>query len=654
MKAIVMFTALAASASAFALVFDAPTSVEKTAKGWSFTYIARQPETVNFVVIDEVGAKVGRWRIFGDGWEFLRGEKMGSLFAVNLPHEHKLSNLRIEVEAAEKPVFRTVEAKRVPYADAIDPRLFRVVQEDETTVLADFGRDTAVAGVSYPADVGELKTYTGWSPDFADQKWSECGDELVAWPRTEAGGSVSEFNRIERGKRFFRVHAEKPIDAGKLVFDVKPYGFMKHLTDETWEQKLKRLKWWQDARFGLFIHFGLYAVPARHEWVKTYEKIPEKKYDEYFRSFDPSRLDMKKWAKAAKAAGMKYAVITARHHEGFSLFDTAFSDYKSTNTPFGRDIIREFVDAFRAEGLRVGFYYSLLDWHHPDYPVDDVHPLRKGALDDYSFGKSGAYDEINRTRDIAKYRQFMKNQITELLTKYGKIDIIWYDFSYPHIGGGKNRRDWDSEGIVRLTKELQPDIIIDNRLDLPDYEDGWDFATPEQNRSASTPTFAGREWPWETCQTFSGSWGYHRDEMTWKSSFQCIEQLIYTVSKGGNVIMNVGPTAAGEFDYRALERLADYGRWMEANGESIYGCTKAPPEFVAPNATHLTYNPTTRKLYMHMLMWPFGNIDIPFAERVAYARLLNDKSEIPLSYGSLRLPVMKPPFEIPVIEFTLR
>ena len=636
----------------FGDVFESPAAVEKTEKGWSFRFAPRGEEKVNFVSIGTVEGEIGKWSVKADGWEFARGEGMKSGFATHFPHEHLMTMLEIEVEAAKRPVLNGVEAKMVPYADVVDPKLFKLTQLDANTVFADFGRDIAIAGVSYPENLGKLDVWASWSPDFAAP-----GDEAGRiYGRTLAkdGATVNEFNAIHRGDSRYVVRSDKPIDAKKLVFDVKPYGYMKHITSETWEQKLQRLAWWQEARFGLFIHFGLYATPARQEWVKTLEQIPESKYDEFFNSFNPDRFDAKAWAKAAKAAGMKYAVLTTRHHEGFSLFDTKFSDYKITNTPFKRDLVKEFVDAFRAEGLKVGFYYSLLDWHHPDYPIDDVHPLRKGNLNGYENGRSGAYDEVNKTRDMAKYRAFMKNQITELLTNYGKIDIIWYDFSYPNWGGGKGRLDWDSEGIIRLTKKLQPEIIIDNRLDLPDYEDGWDFATPEQNRSASTPTFAGREWPWETCQTFSGSWGYARDEKSWKSAFQCIEQLVYTVSKGGNVIMNVGPTAAGEFDYRALERLADYGRWLHANGDSIYGCTKAPPEFVAPNGTHLTYNPRTRKLYMHMLSWPFGNVRIGFGDKVAYARLLNDKSEVKVEYGNVWLPVDKPPFEIPVIEFTLK
>ena len=423
MKSMIALGAVVAACVSFGDVFESPAAVEKTEKGWSFRFAPRGEEKVNFVSIGTVEGEIGKGSVKADGWEFARGEGMKSGFETHFPHEHLMTMLEIEVESAKRPVLKGVEAKMVPYADAVDPKLFKLTQLDANTVFADFGRDIAIAGVSYPENLGKLDVWASWSPDFAAP-----GDEAGRiYGRTFAkdGATVNEFNAIHRGDSRYVVRSDKPIDAKKLVFDVKPYGYMKHITSETWEQKLQRLAWWQEARFGLFIHFGLYATPARQEWVKTLEQIPESKYDEFFKSFNPDRFDAKAWAKAAKAAGMKYAVLTTRHHEGFSLFDTKFSDYKITNTPFKRDLVKEFVDAFRAEGLKVGFYYSLLDWHHPDYPIDDVHPLRKGKLTDSGNGRSGAYDEVNKTRDIAKYRAFMKNQITELLTNYGKIDIVY-------------------------------------------------------------------------------------------------------------------------------------------------------------------------------------------------------------------------------------
>lgn len=184
-------------------------------------------------------------------------------------------------------------------------------------------------------------------------------------------------------------------------------------------------EWFTASRFGMFIHWGLYALPARHEWVKNREEIPEAHYQKYFEHFNPDLYDPKDWARQAKAAGMKYAVLTTKHHEGFCMWDTQYSDYKCTNTPAGRDLVREYVDAFRAEGLHIGFYYSLIDWHHPQFPIDMNHPRRDDP---------DAYEQ-SKDRDMRVYAEYMRNQVRELLTNYGKIDILWFDFSYSSNNG---------------------------------------------------------------------------------------------------------------------------------------------------------------------------------------------------------------------------
>jgi len=426
------------------------------------------------------------------------------------------------------------------------------------------------------------------------------------------------------------------------------------LPKETEAQKTQRMKWWTDARFGMFIHWGLYASPARHEWVKNYERMTNEQYQKYFDIFNPDMYNPKEWARMAKEAGMKYVVLTAKHHEGFCLWDSKFTDYKATNTPFGRDIIKEYVEAFRAEGLKVGFYYSLIDWHHPDFTIDRNHPQRQQY--------DTAYARLNKGKDMNRYREYMKNQVRELLTNYGEISIIWFDFSYPGKNG-KGRDDWDSENLLKLTRSLQPGIIVDDRLDLKDVEGGWDFTTPEQYKVDKWPEYNGKKIPWETCQTFSGSWGYYRDETSWKNNAQLLELLIESVGKGGNLLLNVGPTARGVFDYRAQERLKSMGEWMKYNGRSIYGCTEAPSEFRVPDNTRLTYNPVTNRLYIHLLAYPMGNIRLDgMADKVKYVQFLHDASEIRFSRGSgenagnlnLSLPILKPPVEIPVIEVFLK
>jgi len=426
------------------------------------------------------------------------------------------------------------------------------------------------------------------------------------------------------------------------------------LPKETEAQKMQRMKWWTDARFGMFIHWGLYAMPARHEWVKNREKLTNEQYQKYFDMFNPDLYDPKEWAKMARQAGMKYVVLTAKHHEGFCLFDSKFTDYKSTNTPVKKDLIKEYVEAFRAEGLKVGFYYSLIDWHHPDYTIDRNHPQRQ-ELDT-------EYEKLNKGKDMSRYRDYMKNQVRELLTNYGEISIIWFDFSFPGKNG-KGRDDWDSQNLLKLARSLQPGIIVDDRLDLRDVEGGWDFTTPEQYKVDKWPEVNGKRVPWETCQTFSGSWGYYRDETTWKSPAQLLELLIESVSKGGNLLLNVGPTARGTFDERAQDRLDAMGEWMKVNSRSVYGCTEAPAGFTAPGNTVLTYNPVTNRLYVHLLAYPMGRLTLKnMADKVKYVQFLHDASEISMSAPreggqndlSLTLPVLQPPVEIPVLEVFLK
>ena len=426
------------------------------------------------------------------------------------------------------------------------------------------------------------------------------------------------------------------------------------LKAETPEQKSKRMAWWTEARFGMFIHWGLYALPARHEWVKNNERMTNEQYQKYFEEFNPDLYNPKEWAGMAREAGMKYVVLTAKHHEGFCLFDSKFTDYKATNTPFGKDIIREYVDALRSEGLKVGFYYSLIDWHHPDYTIDVVHPQRQES--------DSAYVRLNKNRDISKYREYLKNQVRELLTNYGEISIIWFDFSFPGKNG-KDHNDWGSVDLLKMVRTLQPGIIVDDRLDLKDMDGGWDFESPEQYKVVKWPERNGKKVAWETCQTFSGSWGYYRDENTWKSTPQLLELLIESVSKGGNLLLNVGPTARGVFDFRAQDRLKAMGEWMKYNNRSIYNCTEAPADFVAPDNTLLTFNPKTKRLYVHLLSYPMGSLILKnMGDKVKYIQLLHDASEIKFRPGrdaeknnlQLQLPVQKPPVEIVVLEVILK
>ncbi|OWV75576.1 alpha-L-fucosidase [Rhizobium sp. R339] len=419
--------------------------------------------------------------------------------------------------------------------------------------------------------------------------------------------------------------------------------------------------WFVHDRFGMFVHWGLYALPARHEWVKSREELNDADYQKYFDHFDPDLYDPREWARRAKAAGMKYVVLTTKHHEGFCLWDTKATDFKVTNTPYGKDLLRPFVDAFRAEGLRIGFYYSLIDWHHPDFTVDPRHPQRNHP----------DAAKINEGRDMQRYAAFMREQVRELLTEFGRIDIMWFDFSYPQwkLGElvGKGHQDWESEKLVRLVRELAPDIIINNRLDLAGLQP--DIVTPEQYMPRAWPKREGRRVVWEACQTLSGSWGYHRDEDTWKSTEQLVQMLVGTVAIGGNLLMNVGPTARGTLDHRAISALAAYEEWMALHERSIVGCTQS--DFTAPPDCRLTQNGD--RLYIHLFNWPYKHLHFDaLAGKIEYAQFLHDASEVtwlrpsanmlwantqfPVGEDELTfvLPVRRPKVAVPVIEVKLK
>ena len=398
-------------------------------------------------------------------------------------------------------------------------------------------------------------------------------------------------------------------------------------------------EWFVHDRFGLFIHWGVYALPGRSEWVKHIERMDDDRYQRYVEHFDPDLYDPAMWAEAAVNAGMRYVVVTTKHHDGFCLWNSDLTDYKA-----GRDLIAPLVDAFRSRDMRIGFYHSLIDWHHPDFVLDDLHPQRRGDR-----------DALNAGRDQSRYISYLHAQTKELLTRFGRIDLMWLDFTYPDQG--KSSDDWQAGELLRMVRQLHPGILVNNRAGLAD---DWDFQTPEQTTPRGWVEVDGQRVVWEGCHTFSGSWGYNRDEATWKSVPQLIRLLVDTVSKGGNLLLNVGPTGRGEFDVRALERLSGIGRWIRLHGRSIYGCTEAPDDLVPPPDARYTYNAATDRLYLHSFAWPsFGSLRLArLAGRVRYAQLLGDASEIEFVErdGDVRLtlPVAAPDPDVPVIELFLK
>src|SRR4029453_11060325 len=334
---------------------------------------------------------------------------------------------------------------------------------------------------------------------------------------------------------------------------------------------IQHAPWFEESRFGMFVHWGLYALPARHEWVMNREETTVEEYSKYFRRFDPDLYDPNEWARAARRAGMKYVVLTTKHHDGFCLWDSALTDYKATSTSAGRDLIAPYVQALRDEGLKVGFYHSLIDWHHPDFTIDGFHPERDNP----------DAARLNEGRDMARYRDYLHGQVRELLTNYGQTDYLFFDFSYTaedheEIWGSKGREAWGSEELLKMVRELQPGIIVNDRLNIPG-----DFATPEQYQPSGPMVGDGVEVPWEACQTLNGSWGYDRDNLDYKSVDLLVRMLVDGVSKDGNLLLNVGPTARGNFDPRAVASLRGIGEWMHLHSRSIYGSGPAawtPPE----------------------------------------------------------------------------
>lgn len=327
------------------------------------------------------------------------------------------------------------------------------------------------------------------------------------------------------------------------------------------DSRSRRLAWWQAARFGMFIHYGLYSVIGQQEWVMESEGISIPQYERLAWHFNPKPGFAQEWVRLARRAGQKYMVLTAKHHEGYCLWDTKLTDYNAAKTGPGRDLLREYVDAAREAGMRVGFYYSLMDWHHPD-------------------GIRCASDEAARKRFVA----YTHGLIRELMTNYGKIDILWYDVDQP-----LTPEQWDADGMNQMVFALQPDIIVNNRNGL----DG-DFSTPEHKIQADRRA-------WESCETMNLGWGYQRADVEWKSPRRILNDLATCAQQGGNYLLNIGPEPDGTVPGAAVRTLESVGGWLAVNGESIYS-TQGGASVSYGNYTNFTRKGNT--LYIHVYCWP--------------------------------------------------
>jgi alpha-L-fucosidase len=356
----------------------------------------------------------------------------------------------------------------------------------------------------------------------------------------------------------------------------------------------RRMKWWHEARFGMFIHWGLYSVLGRHEWVMENEAIPVAEYEQLARRFKPKPNAARDWAKLAKQAGQKYMVMTTKHHEGFCHFDSKLTDYCAPKQGPGRDLVKEYVEAARAEGVRVGFYYSLMDWHHPD-------------------GARCATDEAARRRFV----DYIHGQIRELLTNYGKIDILWYDVAWPLDAKG-----WESEKMNAMVFQLQPDIIVNNRNKL----DG-DFSTPEQRIEAAKNA-------WESCMTMNDSWGYQKNDDNWKSPKTIVRNLITCAHDTGNYLLNIGPRPDGSVPEESVRILTSVGKWMDRNGQSIYQSERCQPR----RSNYASFSRAGNTLYMHIHFWP-GDTPVigGLRSQVKSARMLATGKQIKFEQDDFRV-----------------
>ncbi len=348
-------------------------------------------------------------------------------------------------------------------------------------------------------------------------------------------------------------------------------------------------EWFSKARFGMFIHWGIYSILARGEWIRLIERIPSREYEALSWKFKAEKYNPEEWVELAEHAGMRYMVLTTRHHDGFSLFDSEVSDFTAPKTGAKRDLVAEFVEACRKRDMRIGFYYSLLDWRYPAY-------------------------FLGPEKDPEGWREFVEYvhvQVRELCTNYGRVDILWYDGGWPW-----KAEDWRAAELNAMVRKLQPDILINDRSGLPE-----DFDTPEQQIIPSKDP----KRMWEACMTMNDSWGYSAGDKNWKSTRQLIHALVYCASGGGNLLLNVGPKADGTIPLSSVRRLREIGRWMKVNGESIYGSERS-------NLRGSAVGPVTVKdgrVYVHVLRWPGREFTVTcIKNRVLSAYILPTKQEL--------------------------
>jgi alpha-L-fucosidase len=403
-----------------------------------------------------------------------------------------------------------------------------------------------------------------------------------------------------------------------------------HVTFAQWKyqptpENLKNREWFQNAKFGLFIHWGVYSVLGDGEWVMNNKQIPIKAYEKLPAFFNPTEYDPKAWVQMAKDAGMNYIVITSKHHDGFAMWDSKVSDYNIVKrTPYGKDVLKMLADECRKEGIKLFFFHSQLDWHHPDY---------------FPRGNTGRdYTGRPESGDMNKYLDYMDAQLTELLTNYGDIGGIWFDGMWD-----KKDADWRLEKTYKLIHQLQPAALVGSNHHRTPYE-GEDFQMfekdlPGHNTTGFAPEQTIGVLPKETCETINNSWGFHLKDDKHKSSKELIQYLVKAAGYDANFLLNVGPMPNGKIQPEHIELLKQMGTWVKKNGESVYGTRGGP-------LTPRDWGVTTQKgnkVYLHLLKWYDESLVIPaLGKKVKSARLFSDKSELKFAENDFGVTVKIP------------
>jgi len=450
---------------------------------------------------------------------------------------------------------------------------------------------------------------------------------------------------------------KKSLVLGLIAILQATSGFTQEKSDVKILDDDQRMEWWRDSKFGMFIHWGAYSIIGGErgtqiagggaEWamdkldytIEDYEKFPE--------MFNPTMFDADAWVTMAKNAGMKYIVITAKHHEGFALWDSKVSDYDVIDkAPFKRDVIKELSEACKKQGIKFCFYYSIVDWHHPQ-AQGNLYP-------NYNISQHDDPTVVN-SKFPKYYKNYMKPQVKELLTNYGDVGVVWFD------------GDWISDYTTEMGKDLysyirdiQPNTIVNNRVDKgrtgmdgmnnnPGQFAG-DFGTPEQEIPDT-----GIDSDWEACMTMNGSWGYKPSDTDWKSSEDLIQKLVDIVSKGGNFLLNIGPDGFGRFPSESIRRLNAMGEWTQKNGEAIYGASASP--YAKPKWGR--YTKKDGVLYAHVFDWPeTGTLKLHKDIKVKKATVLTDSKIALKSLATsrevvLEVPMLAPDATVSVIKIEL-